>query len=102
MLPYLAQGAALAIEDAAVLTDELGRDPDDPAAAMRRYERARHRRTAKVQNAARGNGRIYHLSAIEALPRDLFLRLAGGKMLLRSYDWLYNWRMAPPTLAGEK
>jgi len=55
-----------------------------------------------VQNAARGNGRIYHLTAAEALLRDLLLRLASGKMLLRRYDWLYDWRLAPSALAGEE
>ena len=92
MLPFLAQGAALAIEDAAVLASNMALAPNDPAAAMRRYERARLGRTTKVQNAARGNGRIYHLTGAEALLRDLFLRLAGGKMLLRRYNWLYDWR----------
>ena len=102
MLPFLAQGAAMAIEDAAVLANNLVLSPDDPAAAMRLYERARLGRTTRVQNAARGNGRIYHLTAAEALLRDWFLRLAGGKMLLRRYDWLYDWRLAPSALAGEE
>ena len=96
MLPFLAQGAAMAIEDAAVLADSLARTPDDPAAAMRRYERARRKRTAQVQQAARSNGRVYHLGAAEAVLRNLFLRLAGGKMLLRRYNWLYDWRTVPP------
>jgi salicylate hydroxylase len=96
MLPFLAQGAAMAIEDAAVLADHLARNADDPAAAMRRYERARRRRTARVQRAARSNGRVYHLAAGEALARNLFLRVAGGKMLLRRYNWLYDWRTSPP------
>ena len=59
---------------------------------MRDYERARRRRTARVQRAARRNGRVYHLSAGEAWMRNLLLRLSGGKMLLRRYDWLYDWR----------
>jgi salicylate hydroxylase len=100
MLPFLAQGAAMAVEDAAVLTDAMAQTPDDPAAAMRRYERARRRRTARVQQAARSNGRIYHLAATEALLRNLSLRLLGGKMLLRRYDWLYDWYAAPPRSAG--
>ncbi len=99
MLPFLAQGAAMAIEDAAVLADCMARMPDDPAAAMRRYERARRRRTARVQRAARSNGRVYHLTAGEALARNLFLRIAGGKMLLRRYNWLYDWRTPPPPVA---
>jgi salicylate hydroxylase len=96
MLPFLAQGAAMAIEDAAILADNMARQPDDPASAMRHYERIRRSRTARVQQAARSNGRTYHLSAGEAALRNLFLRLAGGKMLLRRYNWLYDWRMPPP------
>jgi salicylate hydroxylase len=96
MLPFLAQGAAMAIEDATVLADSMSRLPNDIPLAMRRYEAARRRRTARVQRAARRNGRIYHLTAGEAVARNLFLRLAGGKMLLRRYNWLYDWRMLPP------
>jgi salicylate hydroxylase len=99
MLPFLAQGAAMAIEDAAILADSMARQPDDPAAAMRRYERTRLRRTARVQRAARNNGRAYHLTAGEAWARNLLLRLGGGKMLLRRYNWLYGWRAPPPRLA---
>jgi salicylate hydroxylase len=96
MLPFLAQGAAMAIEDAAVLADCMGRHPDDIPSAMRRYERARKGRTAKVQRAARSNGRTYHMGAAEAMLRNTFLRLAGGKSLRRRYNWLYDWRTAPP------
>jgi salicylate hydroxylase len=100
MLPFLAQGAAMAIEDAVVLADSLARQPDDPPAGLRRYERARRARTARVQSAARSNGRVYHLTAGEALARNLFLRLFGGKMLLRRYKWLYDWRAATPAVAA--
>ena len=102
MLPFLAQGAAMAIEDAAVLADNLARTPDDPAAAMRDYELARYKRTARVQRAARSNGRVYHLTAGEAWARNLFLRVAGGKMLLRRYNWLYDWRTALPKSAARR
>jgi salicylate hydroxylase len=95
MLPFLAQGAAMAIEDAAVLADRLAREPDDPALALRRYERARHRRTARVQRAAERNGRIYHLAGAEALLRNVLLRAAGGLVLRRRTHWLYDWRFAP-------
>jgi salicylate hydroxylase len=95
MLPFLAQGAAMAIEDAAVLANCLARHPDDPATAMQRYEQARRDRTARVQRAARSNGRVYHAGAGAAL-RDLVLRLSGGNMMLRRYDWLYDERLMPP------
>ncbi len=46
MLPFLAQGAAMAIEDASLLSHRLAKSPDDPAAAMRSYEKERQARTA--------------------------------------------------------
>ena len=91
-LPYLAQGAAMAIEDAAVLGRSLARSPDDAAAAMRRYERARIARTARVQRAARRNGSVYHMGGAEAVLRTLALIALGGDRLVRRYDWLYGWK----------
>ena len=62
MLPFLAQGAAMAIEDAAVAAQCLARSPDDPAGAMRIYCAMRRGRTSKVQRAARRNGTRYHFA----------------------------------------
>jgi salicylate hydroxylase len=93
MLPFLAQGAAMAIEDAHALAASLGRLPDRPDQAMRRYERQRARRTARVQRAARWNGRLYHLQGPAALLRNWILRSKGGDSLISRYDWLYGWRM---------
>src|SRR4029077_1206341 len=59
MLPYLAQGAAMAIEDAAVLAQRLAEARDNPAAAMRGYERQRRPATARAQRAARRHGTLY-------------------------------------------
>jgi salicylate hydroxylase len=92
VLPFLAQGGALAIEDAAVLAARLAATPDDPAAGMRAYETERRARTARVQRAARGVGRAYHLRGPAALVRNLGLALMGGRALLARYDWLYGWR----------
>jgi salicylate hydroxylase len=93
MLPFLAQGAALAIEDAAVLADALAQSPDVPS-ALRAYEHARRARVARVQAAARRNGTVYHLAGVAALVRDLGMRIIGGDGLLRRYDWIYRW--CPP------
>ena len=38
---------------------------------------------------------IYHLGGAEALLRNLALRAAGGLLLRRRYDWLYDWRSRP-------
>ncbi len=77
MLPYLAQGAAMA--------------RDHPAAAMRRYERHRRARTARAQRAARRNGMVYQLGGAGAFLRTLALTAIGGERLLARYDWLYGW-----------
>jgi salicylate hydroxylase len=92
MLPFLAQGAAMAIEDAAVLARELARLPDDPAQALRQYEAARQPRTARVQRAARRNDLNYHLGFPAAQLRDAALRALGGERLIARYDWIYGWR----------
>jgi salicylate hydroxylase len=94
MLPYLAQGAAMAIEDAAVLAQQLAETREDPAGAMRRYERQRRARTARAQRAARRHGRLYELGGPAAFLRALALTAIGGKRLLTRYDWLYGWRPA--------
>ncbi len=93
VLPFIAQGAALAIEDAAVLAHHLARGPD-PARAARAYETLRAPRWRRVAAAAAANGRIYHLSGIAAGLRDAALRAAPPGRLLARYDWLFGWR--PP------
>src|SRR5262249_49376604 len=92
MLPFLAQGGAMAIEDAAVLAATLARHSEEPAVGLRRYEGLRRRRAARAQRDARRNGRVYHLKGPAALARDLALKVMGGNRLLHRYDWLYDWR----------
>ncbi|PLX45626.1 MAG: hypothetical protein C0605_00580 [Hyphomicrobiales bacterium] len=91
MLPYLAQGAAMAIEDAHVLARTLQSNPE-PMAALRAYEAARAPRTGRVQQGAFANAATFHLSGPAALARNMALRAAGGapKLFLRRYDWLYG------------
>lgn len=91
MVPYLAQGAAMAIEDACVLADCLS-EQGDPAAALRRYEGLRQPRTARVQREARETGRRYHFNGPMAMARDVALRLIGAERFATRYDWLYGWR----------
>jgi salicylate hydroxylase len=94
-LPYLAQGAAMAIEDAAVLGARLAATPDDPDGAMRIYERQRRGRTTRVQRAARRNGAVYHMGGAAAFLRSLALfTMGGGARLLARHDWLYGWKPA--------
>ncbi|NHN88856.1 FAD-dependent monooxygenase [Acetobacter conturbans] len=73
MLPFLSQGAAMAIEDGYVLAEALDTfGTDQLRAALEAYEAERRPRTARVQLEARERGRTYHLSSPEALrERDL-------------------------------
>jgi salicylate hydroxylase len=92
MLPFLAQGAGMAIEDAAVLAHQLREHAEHPEAGLRAYEKIRRARTARVQRAARQQGTIYGRSGPEAVARNFVMRLLGGERLLKRYDWVYNWR----------
>jgi len=98
MLPFLAQGAGMAIEDAAVLAACLSQQPEKPARALRLYEKQRRSRTQRAQKTARRQGRIYGQSGPEAVIRNLALRIMGGERLLSRYDWVYQWQAPPATL----
>ncbi len=94
MLPFLAQGAAMAIEDAVVAARCLARMPENAEAALRTYSAVRGARTRRVQRLAARNGERYHLAGVTAMLRDAAMHAMGGERLLRHYDWLYDWR--PP------
>jgi salicylate hydroxylase len=94
MLPYLAQGGALALEDAVVLADCLERAGPEPASALARFQALRAGRALRVQAASMRQGRIYHLAPPLSWARDAVLALAPGRLLMAGYDWLYAWR--PP------
>jgi salicylate hydroxylase len=61
MLPFFAQGAAQAIEDAAALARRLTEDPSDPVAALRRYEADRIPRTTRLQEVSKARAHVNHL-----------------------------------------
>jgi len=96
MLPFLAQGAAMAIEDAWVLSRLLEhREEDEPGPALDRYQRLRQLRTGKVADASREQGEMFHLhSPWERLARNLKLGV-GSRLLpeiaMAQYDWLHGY-----------
>jgi salicylate hydroxylase len=97
MLPFAAQGAGMAIEDAAVLAKCLGESQNEGgptiAGALQRYAGLRRSRVARVQRAARHAGRIYHLTGPAAFARDLAIRAMGPQRMLARQDWIYDWRL---------
>lgn len=103
VLPFLAQGGALAIEDAATLACLVGEAAFAGMKlerALEMYGAARRARAIRVQQHARRNGRIYHLPAPFSLARDFAMRRMGGDGVLARYDWLYGWKPPRATPAG--
>jgi salicylate hydroxylase len=92
ILPFLAQGGAMAIEDAATLAAVLAAHQPDAVGALLRYEHLRRRRVSRVQSASRTNGRIYHLAGPLAAARNLVLKNVPGGLIMSRYDWLYGWK----------
>lgn len=92
-LPFAAQGAALAIEDAAVLAARLAAGPT-VGKALAAYEAERRHRAVAVQKASARNGEIYHLSGIAAKTRNLTLSMLPRGALMEQLDWIYEWRLA--------
>ncbi|AEG93898.1 salicylate hydroxylase (Salicylate 1-monooxygenase)-like protein [Ramlibacter tataouinensis TTB310] len=91
MRPYLAQGAAMALEDAGALGRALamadGRLIDVPT-ALRCYAQGRWQRCARVQRRSLRNGRIFHAGGLVRWGRDASLRLLGARLL--DMPWLYG------------
>jgi salicylate hydroxylase len=98
MVPFLAQGAAMAIEDAAVLAASLY-GAGDVAAALRAYEAVRKPRVTRVWRAARQTGDTYHVGAGMGALRNAALTIGGARLVLSRTDWIYRW--APPESGAE-
>jgi salicylate hydroxylase len=106
MLPFFAQGAGQAIEDAAALAACLSAEADDPGRALARYERVRAPRASRVQEASRGRIAHHHLpDGPEQLARDAAF---AGEDPLSHNDWIYAYDAEqaalarPPGAAGRR
>ncbi len=91
ILPYLAQGAVMALEDAVVLGHCVTAEPT-LAESFRAYERQRRPRVARLARLARRQGRIYHLKGPMRLARNAVLATMPPGVLLKHLDWLYGWQ----------
>jgi salicylate hydroxylase len=87
MLPYLAQGAAMALEDAWALAKCIGADADSQR-ALQAYAQQRSARNARVARTAQRNGQIFHLSGLMATARNAVLALQGTSVV--GMPWLYG------------
>jgi len=91
VLPYLAQGAAMSLEDACVLAREL-KSYADPASAFRTYEAARAPRVKQLREKSRSLGSMYHAGGPLRLARNLALRAMSETAARSRLDWIYNWK----------
>jgi salicylate hydroxylase len=89
MLPFQAQGAAMAIEDAWVLADQLarGREPRD---ALARYAQMRLPRTSKVQAESRNNAARFHHGDVAQYQSLHAAAREDPDQLIGQFDWLYG------------
>jgi len=100
MLPFQAQGAAMAIEDAAILAPLLMTEPEAES-AFARYEALRRPRVEKVARLARSNGFAFHMEWPFTIARDLVIAAQGELGHLKRLDWLYSYDPAPePAIAA--
>ena len=86
MLPFLAQGAAMAIEDGAVLANCID-NFDEVEEALKYFEKIRKPRTSYVQSAARRNAKVLHLSGLAAILRNLVMGYIGNKIFKKLYSY---------------
>jgi salicylate hydroxylase len=89
MTPFLAQGAAQAIEDAAALGRALA-GAKSIEGALDAYQSARMTRATRIQRGSWRQGGIVHLSGPAAMARDFSIRLLGGRGMLARNAWLYR------------
>jgi salicylate hydroxylase len=90
--PYLAQGAAMALEDAWTLGCLVEQQPADAeipwVALFERFARVRWARNARVQSRSQRNGSIFHASGLVRWGRNTAMAALGESLL--DLPWLYS------------
>lgn len=90
VLPYLAQGAAMAIEDADQLAECLKNDASDPEAAFDRYQSVRQPRTTRLYKASRYQGDVYHAGGFKRLIRNQIMGRLRAEQWYKRVAWIYD------------
>jgi salicylate hydroxylase len=94
-LPFMAQGAAMAIEDGMILARAL-RAASPIAAALDLYQRSRYERTARVQLGSSELGKLYHLRT----ERELRAAFTQRDLARERGEWLYSYDPLTAPLAS--
>lgn len=98
MQPHQAQGAAMAIEDAAILAPLLMTEPDAES-AFARYAGLRQARVERVRRLSASNGFAFHLEWPFSLARNAVIGLQGARGHIKRLGWLYGYDPAPEVVA---
>ena len=88
MLPYLAQGAGMAIEDAACLAMHWKNASLSAEQRLLNYAQARWQRVSRVQQRARRNGQLFHADGLLRWARDTAMKIGGARLM--DMPWLYG------------
>lgn len=91
MGPYAAQGAVMAIEDAAALAASVALQPHDLGRALARFEAVRRERVHQVARRGAFNRFVWHAAGPVAFGRDVVLALRRPESLAADFDWLYGY-----------
>ncbi|RWG13598.1 MAG: salicylate hydroxylase, partial [Mesorhizobium sp.] len=91
MTPFAAQGAAMAIEDAAMLADLVAEFDGDPRQSLTTWENLRRPRIEKVLRRGALNRMAWHAWGPVAIARNLVLATRPAEKLAGDLDWLYGW-----------
>ncbi len=90
-LPYLAQGAAMSLEDACVLAASI-QQSTELETAFAEFAEQRCARTAEIQNRSRQLGKTYHAAGLVRQARNLILKTTPPSSFLKQLSWIYNWK----------
>jgi 2-polyprenyl-6-methoxyphenol hydroxylase-like FAD-dependent oxidoreductase len=91
-MPYLAQGAAMALEDACVLSNAV-LDAGELESAFRIFAQSRFARTRAIQTRSRQLGKIYHAKGILRQARNAVLKATPPLRFINQLSWIYDWKM---------
>ena len=90
-LPYLAQGAAMALEDACVLSHAI-QNTAELESAFQDFSGLRFKRTRAIQKRSRQLGKIYHARGGLRHARNMILKATPSTGFLKQMSWVYGWK----------
>lgn len=104
MVPFLAQGAAMALEDSVVLAGCMAHAGSDLEQGLRRYEDLRRDRAARVQVAALQRAKMLHMAEPKQVierNREFAQRQSSQDQAYKEFDWIYRYNAVRAGFAAD-